>query len=286
MRKPRSPINCEECPLFSGGYFAGFRCDKGYAAEPQPDNRFKFVRAYCIDFRQMTEAEKIKRRWKYAKAVDIKNKGTALKRLAGSLRKQVQPDILGQYMKSDEIADLLSAAATLTRIAGHISKAASMLKADEESAIELAKQEDILARAAAARLFFGDAHLVDMPEIALDLSSYLREEIGYGSANIDFAAKQLASALLAPRDADVVTRHLHENHVALLRANLMQAVGTEVRGFKGIAPHHYFASTHKLTIAGFVEFRGRQIERRRVETAVAASPNVVPLAPKKTAKKK
>lgn len=284
-RQPKPPINCEDCPFFSGGYFAGFRCEKGHAAEPSQDLRFKFVRVSCIDFRPMTEAEKIKRRWRYAKADNIKNKGVALKRLAGSLRNQVQPEALGQYMTSGEIADLLSAAATLTRIAGHIGKAATMLKEDERSAVEFARQESIMVCGDAARRFFGaDAQLADLPQIAFDLSAFLHAALGYVSSEIEYAAKQLDAAVRSAPSDDEEMRVLRGNNLALLKSNLMQAVGREVRGFRDIGQPHYIASTNKLTVSAFETFHEAQTERRRVEAAVAASANVV--AMKKMPKKK
>lgn len=257
-------INCEQCPFFCGGVFLGFKCEKGHAADAKHGSRFMFLRAACPDFRVITQAEQIKRRWRFAKAVDLKNRGVAVKRMVSTLRNQASEAGLGQYLSSDEIADLRAAAEALSRIGKNMELAARMLKAEELAQAEASRRENIAACDRAAKLIFHEVSTEELPSVALDLSAFLCVKHGHRSGSIEHAANRLRDALKQSSDP-----------APELTKALFQAVGDEVRGFAdGLDPHR-FNGNHKLTIAEFHAFREKQIECRRVEEAAKNSPNVV-----------
>lgn len=255
-------INCEECPFFEGGVFRGFKCAKEHALGPESGSRFLFRQAECKDFRPMTLIEQIMRRWRHARSHDLKNRGSSVKRLVSGLRNQLREGELGQYLTSDQVADLRAAASALEKIADHIHIASKMLKKKEEQDAEDYRRAEAEKRDDAGRLFFGDAEPSEMVSMAFDLSDYLHARhrcIG----NIKHAATRFQDT---GGDPD--------------RRALIRAVGEEVYGFGDVTSPHYFHSNRELTLTDFRAFREAQAEKRRVDEMVTKSPNVVLLKKK------
>lgn len=265
-------INCEECPFFNGGVFSGFRCVKAHPPRDGLAGRYLFTREACPDFRQMTAVELIRRRWHFARASELRNRGIAVKRLVGGLRNQLREDGLGRYLASDEIADLRSAATALERIAKHIETAARLHREDELVAAETHRREAAEERRQAALAFFGDAPAAELALLAHDLSHYMAASKLGRSSNIEYSADRFQKALATTGSAQDD-----------LKEALYQAVGEEVKGFGDMTAPHFFSSNHKLTLADFRVFHDGCVEARRVEEVAKSSPNVVIL--KKTQSK-